>query len=160
GWSPGIVIPICSCHSKPPLLHTYTLPSGPKAAPFGPPPHSPTTVIAPSGVTRESVPRLISTSRTLPSLQPIVPSGNCGPVVTSRMGTSLCRGARSNKHGEMAVYPVAGPAHGNENQGYGSCGRSREECRRMARPARQTWVLLLAMATLGTTAQASVQVFD
>src|SRR5262245_26347794 len=30
----------------------------------------------------------------------------------------------------------------------------------MARLARQTWVLLLTMATLGATAQASVQVFD
>src|SRR5438874_7949087 len=63
----------------------YTLPSGPIAAPFGPPPVSAITSILPFGVTRDSVPRLISTRITLPSGIAIGPSGNCRPEVISRI---------------------------------------------------------------------------
>src|SRR5437016_1787756 len=75
-----------SCHSKhPPLLQMYTAPSGPMAAPFGPPPHSAMTSTAPfSTSTRLSVPRLISTRTTLPSSIAIGPSGNCNPLTISR----------------------------------------------------------------------------
>src|SRR4051794_15320614 len=63
GGEPGKVIPMISCQSKhPPLLHTYIAPSGPTAAPLGPPPHSATTSTDPDvGSTRLSVPRAIST---------------------------------------------------------------------------------------------------
>src|SRR3954452_1878596 len=53
------------------------------AAPLGPPPGSATTSTFPSGVTRDSVRRLISTSSTLPSGIAIGPSGNCSPVATT-----------------------------------------------------------------------------
>src|SRR4051794_36893046 len=54
------------------------------AAPFGPPPHSATTSILPSGVTRLSVPRFISTTSTLPSGMAIGPSGNSRPDAIRR----------------------------------------------------------------------------
>src|SRR5436190_8699976 len=54
------------------------------AAPLGPPPQSATTSILPSGVTRLSVPRLISTTSTLPSGMAIGPSGNSRPVAMVR----------------------------------------------------------------------------
>ena len=74
-------MPITSCQLKhPPLLQTYALPSGPMAAPLGPPPQSATTSTFPSGVTRVNVPRAISTSRTLPSGMAMGPSGKRSPV--------------------------------------------------------------------------------
>ena len=45
---PGAVMPLNSDHSKPPLLQTYTFPSGPIAAPLGPPPVVATRVTSPS----------------------------------------------------------------------------------------------------------------
>ena len=48
GGEPGRASPITSCQSKqPPLLQTYTAPSGPTAAPLGPPPLSATTSLSP-----------------------------------------------------------------------------------------------------------------
>src|ERR1700741_4261779 len=64
---------------SPPLLVTLILPFGPRAAPFGPPPSVATPWILPSGVTRESVRRSISTSITEPSLIATGPSGNRRP---------------------------------------------------------------------------------
>jgi hypothetical protein len=55
------------------------LPPGPIAAPFGPPPSVATTRTLPSGMTRESVRRSISTSTTEPSLIATGPSGNRRP---------------------------------------------------------------------------------
>src|SRR3954454_15375377 len=54
------------------------------AAPLGPPPHSATTSILPSGVTRLSVPRLISTASTDPSGMATGPSGNSRPDAMTR----------------------------------------------------------------------------
>src|SRR5215510_480520 len=71
------------------------------AAPFGPPPSVAITWILPSGVTRESVRRSISTSTTEPSLIATGPSGNRRPaaicltagviVFTSVLLTSVLR---------------------------------------------------------------------
>src|SRR5581483_3623348 len=85
GGGPGKVRPMTSMNSKqPPLLHTSTAPSGPTAAPFGPPPHSATTSMVPlSTSTRLNVPRAISTSTTLPSSIAIGPSGNRNPLTIS-----------------------------------------------------------------------------
>src|SRR5215510_3093706 len=96
------------CHSNPPLLQTYTAPSGPMAAPFGPPPVSPTTVTRPSGVTRVSVPRLISTSSTLPSGMAMGPSGNWRPSASTRASV-----IRASLHAEAVLVPGSrGPPTG------------------------------------------------
>src|SRR5215469_3355982 len=69
-----------SRHSHaPPLLQTYTAPSGPMAAPLGPPPSSAIVARLPSRVTRVSVPRRISTSTIDPSAIAMGPSGNHNP---------------------------------------------------------------------------------
>src|SRR2546425_3446038 len=59
------------------------------AAPFGPPPVSATTSFDPLGRTRVSVPRLISTTSTLPSFIATGPSGNSSPEVISRISGIL-----------------------------------------------------------------------
>src|SRR6185312_973339 len=69
---------------KPPLLQTYTLPSGPIAAPFGPPGICAMISLRPSGQTRVSLWPRISTSRTLPSGIATGPSGNCRSVARTR----------------------------------------------------------------------------
>src|SRR5918999_6037892 len=74
-------MPLARCQVKPPLLHTYTAPSGPTAAPFGPPPSVATTSVRPCHA-RVNVPRAISTSSTEPSGIAIGPSGNCKPSAT------------------------------------------------------------------------------
>ena len=61
------------------MLVTYILPPGPIAAPFGPPPSVAITWTFPSGVTRESVRRSISTRMTEPSGIATGPSGNRSP---------------------------------------------------------------------------------
>ena len=72
-----------STHRKqPPLLVIHTHPSGPMAAPLGPPPQSATTSTAPSAPTLLSVPRAISTTSTLPSSSGTGPSGKRRPVAT------------------------------------------------------------------------------
>src|SRR5439155_25393190 len=76
-------------HGNPPLLHTYAAPSGPMAAPFGPPPSSATTATSPAGETRDSVPRRISTSRTESSGIQTGPSGNSSPAASSRTSSML-----------------------------------------------------------------------
>src|SRR3954452_611630 len=65
---------------KPPLLQTYILPSGPSAAPLGPPGISATTSLRPSGQTRVSLLPRISTSTTEPSGMTTGPSGNSRSV--------------------------------------------------------------------------------
>src|SRR5262245_48535827 len=55
------------------------------AAPFGPPPVRATMLVRPSGATRVSVPRRISTTSTLPSGSATGPSGNWRPVAISRI---------------------------------------------------------------------------
>src|SRR6476661_2037294 len=69
---------------KPPLLQTYILPSGPIAAPLGPPGISATTCLRPSGQTRVSRLPRISTSTTDPSGITTGPSGNSRPVARTR----------------------------------------------------------------------------
>jgi hypothetical protein len=68
----------------PPLLQTYAAPSGPMAAPFGPPPSSAIRSTLPSGDTFASVPAAISVTRTDPSAMAIGPSGNSSPVAMIR----------------------------------------------------------------------------
>src|SRR5262245_41921410 len=86
-------------------------PSGPTAAPFGPPPHSATTSTRPSVRTRDSVPRRISTSSTLPSEHQIGPSGNWRPDASWRnSGTPLHarqRRLRRRERGGVVVVPLA-----------------------------------------------------
>ena len=68
---------------QPPLLQRYNAPSGPMAAPFGPPAISATVSLRPSGHTRVMRGPNISTRTTLPSFMAIGPSGNLSPEVTS-----------------------------------------------------------------------------
>src|SRR6201746_985155 len=70
---------------KPPLLQMYILPSGPRAAPFGPPGISATTSLRPSGQTRVSRLPRISTSTTEPSGITTGPSGNSRSVAMTRI---------------------------------------------------------------------------
>src|SRR5437868_11994101 len=69
---------------KPPLLAMYILPSGPIAAPLGPPGISATTSLRPSGHTRVSRRPRISTSTTDPSGITTGPSGNSRSVASTR----------------------------------------------------------------------------
>src|SRR5689334_11294777 len=70
---------------KPPLLQMYILPSGPSAAPLGPPAICATTSLRPSGQTRVSRRPRISTSTTDPSGITTGPSGNSRSVASTRM---------------------------------------------------------------------------
>src|SRR5512147_388142 len=69
---------------KPPLLQMYILPSGPRAAPLGPPGICATTSFRPSGYTRVSLLPRISTSTTEPSGIATGPSGNSRSVASTR----------------------------------------------------------------------------
>src|ERR1700759_335361 len=70
---------------KPPLLQMYILPSGPRAAPFGPPGICPTTSLRPSGQPCVSLRPRISTSTTEPSGKTTGPSGNSRSVASTRI---------------------------------------------------------------------------
>src|SRR6185437_2573268 len=82
--APGIMVPREGIQLKPPLLQTYILPSGPSAAPLGPPGISATVSLRPSGKTRVSRRPRISTSTTEPSGITTGPSGNSSPVARTR----------------------------------------------------------------------------
>src|ERR1700743_101942 len=69
----------------PPLFQMYILPSGPSAAPLGPPGISATTSLRPSGQTRVNRRPRISTSTTDPSGITTGPSGNSRPVASTRI---------------------------------------------------------------------------
>src|SRR5712675_2082436 len=69
---------------KPPLLQTYILPSGPSAAPLGPPGICATISLRPSGQIRVRRRPRISTSTTEPSGITTGPSGNSSPVARTR----------------------------------------------------------------------------
>src|SRR5246127_2183903 len=69
---------------NPPLLQTYILPSGPSAAPLGPPGMFATTSLRPSGRIRVSRCPRISTSTTDPSGSTTGPSGNSRSVASTR----------------------------------------------------------------------------
>ena len=84
-----MVSPLRSCEPYPPLLHTYTAPSGPIASPFGLPPFSDTTAFLPSDCTRTTVPPRSSTHSTLPSGIHTGPSGKRNPLVISVISTSM-----------------------------------------------------------------------
>ena len=90
GTRPGTSMPAISWNAKqPPLLQMYAAPSGPIAAPFGPPPSLAMTCCLPSGMTRVSVSRAISTRITEPSGMAIGPSGNFRPEVISLCGVVI-----------------------------------------------------------------------
>src|SRR6267143_3173986 len=78
-----IILPV-GIQLKPPLLQMYILPSGPSAAPLGPPGISATTSLRPSGQTRVSRRPRISTSTTDPSGITTGPSGNSRSVASTR----------------------------------------------------------------------------
>src|SRR5260221_3791344 len=78
------MVPRDGTQPKPPLLQTYILPSGPSAAPLGPPGISATTCLRPSGHTRVSRRPRISTSTTDPSGSTTGPSGNSRSVARTR----------------------------------------------------------------------------
>ena len=86
-----MVSPPRSCEPYPPLLHTYTAPSGPIASPFGLPPFSDTTSFLPSDCTRTTVPPSSSVHSTLPSGNHTGPSGKRKPLVISVISTSMGR---------------------------------------------------------------------
>src|ERR1700712_864109 len=79
-----IILPV-GIQEKPPLLQMYILPSGPSAAPLGPPGISATTCLRPSGQTRVSLLPRISTSTTEPSGITTGPSGNSRSVAMTRI---------------------------------------------------------------------------
>src|SRR2546423_11616264 len=113
GVAPGIVRPSTSCQlNEPPLLATYSLPSGPIAEPLGPPPVSATGSTEPSGETRLMRPPWISTSTTLPSDIATGPSGNFSPLASSRtsaIGTPSARSTRSARE-LITSRPLVGPS--------------------------------------------------
>ena len=80
----GKSLPSRSNHSMPPLLQTQSLPSGPSAAPLGPPPVSAATVRAPSGAMRVMRPAAISQTRMSPPGSATGPSGKRSPPAISR----------------------------------------------------------------------------
>src|SRR4249919_3332652 len=108
-----IILPV-GIQLKPPLLQTYILPSGPSAAPLGPPGISATTSLRPSGQTRVSRRPRISTSTTDPSGMTTGPSGNSRPVAITRIfpmkssRLDLAAGGfrRSIPHAQHIVAPV------------------------------------------------------
>src|SRR5829696_1662330 len=79
-----IILPV-GIQLKPPLLQMYILPSGPSAAPLGPPGICATTSLRPSGYTRVSRLPRISTSTTDPSGMTTGPSGNSRSVARTRI---------------------------------------------------------------------------
>src|SRR5271168_3685939 len=78
-----IILPV-GIQEKPPLLQMYILPSGPRAAPFGPPGISAITSLRPSGWTRVSLRPRISTSTTEPSGIATGPSENSRSLASTR----------------------------------------------------------------------------
>src|SRR5712675_1041665 len=89
---PGIKVLRVGIQLKPPLLQTYILPSGPSAAPFGPPGICATTSLRPSGQTRVRRRPRISTSTTDPSGITTGPSGNSRSVARTRiLGIGISR---------------------------------------------------------------------
>src|SRR3954470_1423588 len=111
-----IILPV-GIQLKPPLLQMYILPSGPSAAPFGPPGISATTSLRPSGQTRVSLLPRISTSTTEPSGITTGPSGNSRSVARTRilaMKSSRLFGCKrilgSTPHAQHFVAPCYGKA--------------------------------------------------
>src|SRR4051794_25179111 len=91
----GICSPMRSRNVQPPLLHTYSAPSGPIAAPFGLSPGVATVSFEPSGRTRMTQPPASSTTRTLPSDIATGPSGKRSPSVISVTCGVLMRASRA-----------------------------------------------------------------
>src|SRR5215211_4810045 len=129
--------------NEPPLLATYSLPSGPTAAPLGPPPVRATTSTEPSGPTRVTVPRLISTTTTLPSLMATGPSGNWSPeAISCRLTILPPSRSRVARRGSIPAQPggeggqVAGASHLGHAQ-TSTRGSSRDHTS-AGRPGRQS----------------------
>src|SRR4029079_15209997 len=97
--------PSSSGVKHPPLLHRYTAPSGPIAAPLGPPAISAIVSFEPSGCTRVSRLPNISTRMTEPSGMATGPSGKRRPVVISLMsGTGgLCQVPHRPQRAELRL---------------------------------------------------------
>src|SRR5947207_6711943 len=109
-----MVSPPTSCDPYPPLLHTYTAPSGPIASPFGLPPFSDTTSVLPSDCTRTTVPPRSSTHSTLPSGIHTGPSGKRNPLAISVISMSMAgakhlldRSVKAELHGAHEAAPGA-----------------------------------------------------
>src|SRR5664279_5211489 len=107
--APGIMVPREGIQLKPPLLQTYILPSGPSAAPLGPPGICATTSLRPSGQTRVSRCPRISTSTTEPSGITTGPSGNSSSVASTRtLGIEILP-AILGRRADSSVIPHAQP---------------------------------------------------
>src|SRR5436190_24127094 len=98
-------------NAKPPLLQTYSAPSGPIAAPFGEPPkgiEGPATNwpgLAGSGLKRSRSPDLTSTARSEPSSSQTGPSGYCSPeAITTK--SDCWRGDMSSNLVSSGVFPL------------------------------------------------------
>src|SRR5262245_42328867 len=114
----GIMNPMRSRNSQPPLLQTYSAPSGPIAAPFGLPPGDATVSLLPSGRTRVMHPPPSSTTRTEPSSSATGPSGNFSPDATSVICGSLM--LRAHHPVDSTVKDAVGCTHAHTS---GSCRR-------------------------------------
>src|SRR5436309_11114069 len=109
-----MVSPATACEPYPPLLHTYTAPSGPIASAFGLPPFADTTAVLPSDCTRTTVPPRSSTHSTLPSGIHTGPSGKRNPLAISVMSMSMAgakhlldRSVKAELHGAHEAAPGA-----------------------------------------------------
>src|SRR5215475_7984622 len=124
-----IILPAGS-QEKPPLLQMYILPSGPSAAPFGPPGILATISFRPSGYTRVSRAPRISTSTTEPSGITTGPSGNSRSVARTRTSDIL-----ASRRLVMACTGDVGP-HARFARGYDkvapACQASGRVCQRCA----------------------------
>src|ERR1700752_4489675 len=89
---PGVVVwPL----TMPPLLHMYSAPSGPTAAPLGPPPTSATGHSLPSEPILVTRPAVVSTTRSEPSGIATGPSGNASPAASTSTDWSCLRSPTS-----------------------------------------------------------------
>src|SRR4051794_23364535 len=84
GWWVIVSPPMSTKSYAPPLLQTYSFPSGPSCAPFGPPPGSAIVSLLPSRSTRVIRCPWISQTAIEPSGSTTGPSGNSRPSVSTR----------------------------------------------------------------------------
>src|SRR4051812_14191321 len=84
GWWVIVSPPMSTKSYAPPLLQTYSFPSGPSCAPFGPPPGSAIVSLLPSLSTRVIRWPWISQTTSDPSGSTTGPSGNSNPFARTR----------------------------------------------------------------------------
>src|SRR4051794_26723419 len=85
GWWVIVSPPMSTKSYAPPLLQTYSFPSGPSCAPFGPPPGSAIVSLLPSRSTRVIRCPWISQTAIEPSGSTTGPSGNSRPSASTRV---------------------------------------------------------------------------